>query len=362
METMRHLNASEARAFLDHAVQSQTPGLQYVVVDSSGIRFEYAGGWADIARGLKMESGVTLMAYSMSKTVTAVAVLQLVQAGKIDLDAPLERYVPQQPYGSGVTVRRLLAHTAGLPNPIPLRWVHPADAHAAFDEPTALAAILRRYPDAASAPGARFRYSNIGYWLLGRVVESASGRPFAEYVRDHVIAPLAVPPSQLGYTVPDPARHAAGYLERRSWLNLFKGFLIDEELIGPREGDWIRIESHYVNGPAFGGLVGTARGFAAFLQDQLHVHSRLLDDGTRALLYEPQTTAAGALVPMTLGWHVGTLDGVRVFFKEGGGGGFHVMMRVYPDRGIATVVMANATGFKVRAFLDTLDRMFLASQ
>jgi CubicO group peptidase (beta-lactamase class C family) len=258
-----------------------------------------------------------------------------------------------------VTVRRLLAHTAGLPNPIPLRWVHPADAHAEFDEPTALAAILRRYPDVASAPGTRFRYSNIGYWLLGRVVESASGRPFTEYVHDHVIAPLAVP-GQLGFTVPDPAHHAAGYLERRSWLNLLKRFLIDEELIGPREADWIRIESHYVNGPAFGGLVGTARGFAAFLQDQLRAHSRLLDDPTRALLYEIQSTAAGQPVPMSLGWHVGTLDGNQIFFKEGGGGGFHAMMRVYPDRGIATVLIANATGFKVRACLDTLDRLLLA--
>ena len=358
---MRLATAEQARAYLDHAVQSQTPGLQYVVVDSSGIRFEYAGGWADIARGLNMDSSVTLMAYSMSKTITAVAVLQLVQAGKIDLDAPLERYVPQQPYGSGVTVRRLLAHTAGLPNPIPLRWVHPAAAHAEFDEPAALAAILDRYPETASAPGARFRYSNIGYWLLGPVVESASGQPFAEYVRGHVLAPLATP-SQLGFAVPDPAHHAAGYLERRSWLNLLKGFLIDEALIGPREGDWIRIESHYVNGPAFGGVVGTARGFAAFLQDQLRAHSRLLDDATRALLYEQQATAAGVPVPMTLGWHVGTLDGVKVFFKEGGGGGFHAMMRVYPERGIATVVIANATSFKVRACLDTLDRVFLAPQ
>jgi CubicO group peptidase (beta-lactamase class C family) len=361
MNTTQRNPADQARAYLDEAVRRRTPGVQYLVVDSSGVRFEYAGGWADIARRMPMDSSITLMAYSMSKTITAVAVLQLVQAGKIDLDAPLERYVPMQPYGPGVTVRGLLAHTAGLPNPIPLRWVHPAAAHAAFDEHAALAAILQRFPRTAAPPGTRYRYSNIGYWLLGEVVAQAAGQPFPDYVRDHVLAPLHTAPGQLGFTIPDTARHAAGYLERRSWLNLLKGFLIDRELIGQREGDWIRIHSHYVNGAAFGGLVGTARGFAAFLQDQLREHSRLLDDTTRALLYTPQTTARGEPVAMTPGWHTGQIDGRRVFFKEGGGGGFHVLMRLYPDQGIATIVLANATAFKVHACLDALDRLFLGS-
>jgi CubicO group peptidase (beta-lactamase class C family) len=62
---------------------------------------------------------------------------------------------------------------------------------------------------------------------------------------------------------------------------------------------------------------------------------------------------------MTLGWHIGHLDGARFFYKEGGGGGFHSMMRVYPAPGIATVIMTNATGFDVRACLDSVDPQFL---
>jgi len=64
---------------------------------------------------------------------------------------------------------------------------------------------------------------------------------------------------------------------------------------------------------------------------------------------------------MTLGWHMGDLERTRFFFKEGGGGGFHCMMRVYPDDGIGTVVMTNATGFDVRRLLDTMDASFIAS-
>lgn len=353
-------SADRARAYLDQAVASQTPGVQYAVIDSSGLRFTYATGWADIAANRRMDTATTLMAYSMSKTITAVAVLQLVEAGKVDLDAPLSKYVPDQPYGPTVTVRHLIAHLGGLPNPIPLRWVHPAAPDTSFDDGAALSAVLRRYPRSAP-PGARYHYSNIGYWLLGRVVEQASGQPFRAYVRDHIIAPLGATPAQLGFVIPDPAHHAAGYLERRSWLNILKGFLIDRELIGATEGQWVRIKSHYVNGAAFGGLVGNAAGFAAFLQDQLRPHSRVLGDSTRALLYTAQATTDGKPVPMTLGWHVGTHDGRTFYFKEGGGGGFHTLMRVYPDRGVATVVLSNATSFKVRACLDALDPLFFTT-
>jgi hypothetical protein len=64
---------------------------------------------------------------------------------------------------------------------------------------------------------------------------------------------------------------------------------------------------------------------------------------------------------MTLGWHIGDLEGTRYYYKEGGGGGFHCMMRLYPEDGIGTVVMTNATGFDVRQLLDTLDGSFMAS-
>src|SRR5262245_19327583 len=111
----------EAQAVLDAIVErSRTPGLQYVAVRRDGPIFEYAGGWADLAKRRAMTAGTTLMAYSMSKTITAAAVLQLVGAGKIALDAPIDDDITQ-PYGSSITVRQLVSHTSGIPNPIPLR-------------------------------------------------------------------------------------------------------------------------------------------------------------------------------------------------------------------------------------------------
>jgi len=72
-----------------------------------------------------MNSHVTLMAYSMSKTITAMAVLMLVDTGQVALDDSLDRFYEASPYGPMVTIRHLLSHTSGIPNPVPLRWVHP---------------------------------------------------------------------------------------------------------------------------------------------------------------------------------------------------------------------------------------------
>lgn len=335
------------------------PGVQYLVVDSTRVRFEYVGGWADIARKRAMDSSTTLMAYSMSKTFTAAAVLQLVQDGLVGLDDPVNRYVAGVPSGDRVTIRELLSHTAGLPNPLPLRWVHPFARHRDFDEHAALAAVLAAHPSLRDPPGTRYRYSNIGYWLLGPVVERASGQPLPAYVADHVITPLGIAPQDLGYVIGDPARHANGYLEKYSALNLIKGWLIDPALVGAYEGRWLRIEAHYANGPAFGGLIGTARAFGRFLQDQLRGHSVLFADSTRELFYAQQHTSDGRAIAMTLGWHIGDLDGRRFYFKAGGGGGFHCEMRLYPHAGIATVLMTNATAVDVTRILDREDRAFL---
>jgi D-alanyl-D-alanine carboxypeptidase len=355
-------NASFVDSYLNSLVrQSKLPGIQYVALNAKQVLCGYEGGLADIKGNVPMNPTTTLMAYSMSKTITAVAMLQLAEAQKIRLEDSIDRYLTISPYGPSVTIGHLLSHTAGIPNPIPLRWIHPTEGHAMFDEDKALSAVLRKHSRLSFQPGTRFQYSNLAYWLLGKIVEQVSGQNFASYVTTHVLETLGATPLELGYVITDRANHATGYLEKYSLLNLFKGFLFDREYWGGYESHWLRIHSHYVNGPAFGGLVGSAQGFARFLMDQLQPRSVLLNETTRALLYIPQRTSRGELIPMTLGWHVGNVDGNNFFYKEGGGGGFRSMMRVYSQYNIATVVMTNATGFDVSKCLNTADRMLLES-
>jgi CubicO group peptidase (beta-lactamase class C family) len=120
-----------------------------------------------------------------------------------------------------------------------------------------------------------------------------------------------------------------------------------------------------MNGPAYGGVIGTVRGFARFLQDQLRPHPLLFDAGTKHLFYTRQTDTRGRALPTTLGWHHGWVDGVPYYGKPGGGPGFRSNIRVYPDQSIATVWFINETGTSERLinrFTDRLDRHFLSPQ
>jgi CubicO group peptidase (beta-lactamase class C family) len=117
MDQSEHDRDSRIRRYLDALVQGgKTPGIQYLAVDATGPVFAHAAGFADVGNRVPMTGDTTMMAYSMGKTITAVAVLRLVGAGKIGLDDAADRWV-QHPYGAAVTVRHLLAHTSGIPNP-----------------------------------------------------------------------------------------------------------------------------------------------------------------------------------------------------------------------------------------------------
>jgi len=329
------------------------------VTGASGIVFEYAGGLADIQNGAAMTPGIGLMAYSMTKTFTAIAILQLVERCQLGLEDKLDSYADTPYRAKGITIRQLLKHTSGIPNPIPLRWVHLAEEASCFDEGAALAGVLRANPKLAFAPGRRFAYSNIGYWLLGKIVERASGRAYVDYVKNYILEPLHLRPDEMDFAIRESCRHAKGYLAKYSLMNLAKGVVTDRKFWGCYEENWLCLKSHYLNGPAFGGLVGTARGFAVFLQNQLRKDFVLLGPEAKRLLETQQTDGAGRPIPMTLGWHRGKARGTAYLFKEGGGGGFHSEMRLYPAQGIASVAMANDTGFNSTKFLNRMDAMVL---
>ena len=338
--------------------ENEFPGIQYLVVDKDTTLFSYAGGIADIAANRAMRDNTTMMIYSMTKTITAAAVLLLVERGEIALEDPVTRYLPDIPYGKEVKIRHLLSQTSGIPNPIPLRWIHLAEEHAHFDQQAALREILEENPELDFTPGDRFAYSNISYWLLGYVIEKASGTGYEEYVRRNVFRKLAIPEAEIGFVIPSPEHHAKGYLPKWSLMNIFKSFVVDSRFAGDYEDNWLHVYDHYLNGPSFGGVIGTAHAIGIFLRDQLQDTSRLVSPETKALFFQQQKDNQGQPIPMTLGWHIGSVDGVQFFFKEGGGGGFRSEMRIYPSAGIASVVMVNNASFNPGAFLKNVDREF----
>jgi len=330
------------------------PGIQYVVIDKHSTLFSHSVGLSNVEQDIALNVNQTMAAFSMTKTLTAIAVLQLVERNKINLDDKIAEFV-EHPYNPDITIRHLLNHTSGIPNPIPLKWVHLAQNHSGFDEQAALEKILDENSSLDFQPGENYKYNNIGYWLLGSVIERASGQKFSDYLTQYVFQPLDLSPYEIGFQIYNENNHAKGYLKKWSFMGLFGRFLLDSNIIGENEKGWLHIKNVYLNGPSFGGVIGTASAFSKILQDLLSTESRLLAQMSKQLLYQRQYLNSGSEIDMTLGWHIDKLNGVRYYYKEGGGAGFHCEMRIYPDNGLASVIMTNKTSFNSRNILSELD-------
>ncbi len=348
----------QAVKLLQRLASADDPGIQYIIVNKERVVFEHCTGLADLKNGIPLTPNHTMAAFSMTKTVTAIAILQLVEKGLIGLDDIVASHV-RHPYGQEITIRQLLSHTSGAPNPIPLKWVHLSKDHQEFSEDRALDAVLKNNPKADHAPGKKYRYSNIGYWLLGKIVENVTQQSFTTYVVKNIFEPLSLKPDEISFEITAPKNHAKGYLAKFSFMNLLKGFVTDEEVWGEYEGRWLRIKDVYVNGPSFGGALGSARAFGRILQDLLSDDSMLLGEPGKQLFFTQQKNSAGKAIEMTLGWHIGELDGIEYFYKEGGGAGFHCEMRIYPSVGLGSVIMANRTSLNTRKILRKIDNHFV---
>jgi len=257
-----------AESFLRQQIsQGKTPGIHYAIFRGDEPLCRFAGGLAEFAAGKPVDQETSFHAYSVTKTFTAVAVLQLVEKGLLDLDRPVRDLLPGLPYPSGISIRHLLTHTGGIPNPLPLRWIHLAAEDPGFDANGFFENVLERYPKPVSAPGQKFAYSNLGYVLLGQVIEKASGRPYRQYVTENILSRLGLEAGEIGFTVSDPARHAKGYQRRWGLMSLVLGFMIDKsKFMGSAEGPWRPFLTSYVNGSAYGGLLGTLRAFSRYAQ------------------------------------------------------------------------------------------------
>jgi D-alanyl-D-alanine carboxypeptidase len=347
----------QAKKILIELSPDDTPGIQYIIVNKDATIYSFSSGLADIKNKIPMTLNHTLSFFSMTKTLTAIAVLQLAERQEINIDDRVSKYI-EHPYGQEISIRQLLSHTSGIPNPIPLKWVHLASDHKNFNEKAALAKILADNPKPDRPPGERYAYSNIGYWLLGRIIEAVSKQSYAGYVRKNIFQPLRLSPNDIDFVITDNTLQAKGYLAKYSLMNLAKSFVTEKAVWGSYEGNWLHIKDVFVNGPSFGGAIGSARSFSKILQDLLAKQSILLSENSKQLLYSQQRTRSGQVIDLTLGWHVGILGGAQYFYKEGGGAGYHSEMRIYPTRGLASVIMTNKTSFNSRRQLSTIDKMF----
>ena len=317
---------------LDAAARAQVarsvPGLAVIAVDADGVRLERAFGSADLGRDDDMTSKSVCNWFSMTKLVTATAVVQLADVGRLDLDAPvIDSYAPLAMLRPAervatITARHLLAHSSGLANPMPLRWVHRADQPGP-DRARFVEGLLERNRRVRFAPGAKAAYTNLGYLVLGELVTNVSGQSFENYVYAHVLEPLEMPST--GFTVTEPASWATPYQRRISVLGALMPVVIPGNILGPRHGRFRALQHFYVDGAAYGGLVGPVSDAARFLR--AHLGDGELD-GVRILSTDAARAmrtivAHGRRIDVGMGWfRRGKVRSADFVEHLGGGAGF----------------------------------------
>jgi CubicO group peptidase (beta-lactamase class C family) len=351
----------QAERIFDSLLSSdKTPSVHYIHFTSENVLYEYCQGFADIKNRIKITDQSVFHACSVTKTFTALAILQLEQEGKLNIENPAKSYWPEFPYPGDITVHQLLSHTAGIPNPIPLRWIHLVDEHSSFDKDSFFESIFNKHRRVMTKPNEKFLYSNLGYVLLGQLIEKISGKSYERFITDDIIYKLGLQPGELGFTIHDFANNVTGYQKNWTFMNLLLGFFLDKsKFMGHAEEKWKPFKTFYINGSSYGGLIGTANSLRKYVQQLLRTDNSLISEEYKNSLFTENHTNDKRSTGMCLSWFCGELDGKKYFAHPGGGGGYYCELRLYPEINRGSVVMFNRTGMSNEKFLDRVDRFFL---
>ncbi len=294
------------------------PGIAIAVSVDGQTVWSEGFGYADLEHRLPMTPSIKFRVGSIAKPMTAAAVATLHEEGRLDLDVPIQRYVPTFPEKSHpITARQLGGHLAGIRhyqgNEFLIRdpYATVMDGLAIFkDDP-----LLHQ-------PGTAYSYSTYGFNLLSAVVESASGQDFLTYMRDVVFRPLG-----MNDTVPD---FVTSIIPQRA------GFYTRTE-----DGDVINapfIDSSYKW--AGGGFLSTTEDLLRFAN--AHLGDDYLSDAAKRILFTEQRTREDEGIGYGLGWRVGTdSDGQQSLSHGGSSIGGTSLLIMHPDTGVVVVGLIN---------------------
>lgn len=304
--------------------------------------FSRIQGSADIEHGLPITRETRFAMASGSKLFTAVAVLQLLQAGRLDLDDPLAAHLPSFPdssFAARATIRQLLTHTAGAGN----YWdrAYEAAASGIRSNRDLLPFVL---PHLGETPAGEFSYSNSGYLLLGLVVEAVSGMDYDRYLEQAVFAPAGM--TQTGYPMP-LAPSPAALAPACSYDPIIEA--------GAVKPGSVKTVGRPGRGTAAGGAVSCADDllrFVAALRD-----GRLLDAERLALLSGLQVGDGTGDSGWSCGAEVVDAGGVHSYGHGGTAPGCQFELRIYPALDSVLLVMSNYNTIAAHEWAATLDAL-----
>jgi CubicO group peptidase (beta-lactamase class C family) len=304
-------------------------GLVAIVTRGADTLVARAYGHADVENDAPLSVDHVFQLASITKQFTAAAVLTLVDAGRVALDAPVARYLPDTPLaadpatGRAVTVRQLLAHTSGVPDYAESRRMSNIRR---LDVPPDTLLTLVRGTAFYFPPGDQMRYSNTGFVLLGQLIERVSGEPYAAYVEAHVLRPAGLDHTQFCDPQALVPRLARGYAYEH-------GELRPAAFISPNV-PW-----------AAGGFCGTA-GDLTMWNRAVHAArgGAVLSAASYAAMTTPGTVRGGRRTRYGLGVELIDIAGRRAASHGGDINGFTTYTAYLPDDSLSVTVLVNTQG------------------
>jgi CubicO group peptidase (beta-lactamase class C family) len=310
-------------------------GLAVGVVRNGDLEFFHGHGLADIASNTPITEDTVFRIASITKTFTAVAVMQLWEQGSVDLDAPANEYlrayklVPAKAGFRPVTVRHLLTHTAGIRevlHPSGLLKLRDLGETVQLGRPVpSLAEYYRGGLCVDAEPGTRFTYTDHGFATLGQIVDDVSGVPLDRYLREHVFEPLGMAHTDLVRSVRVASRLATGYELRSGGARA----VTDYEVITVG------------GGAAYSTPRDMARYLTALLGGGKGEHGPVLDPATLATMFEPHYRPDPRIPGFGFGFFRVDLHGHLAVEHDGILPGFDSQIFLAPRDGVGVMAFAN---------------------
>jgi len=331
--------SADKRAQIEKAASSfmaanSVPGISVAVVQDGELVWSAGFGMADLENFVPATPSTLFRLGSISKPITATAILQLSERGKLDLDAEVQKYCPAFPKKEWpITTRELLGHLGGIRhyNPDGMGDI-PDDSAKHFASMEESLQIFASDPLVAK-PGTKFHYSTYGYTVLGCVLEGAASEKYVDYVKEKVFEPAGMAETQAD-------NFFAVVQHRTRWYHKDKSGVV--------QNAGVLDSSYKIPG---GGLISSADDMARF--EIAIMTNKLLKPTTRDLMWTPQKAVDGSQNGYALGWGTQKKYGLALVEHTGGQQGTSTSIILVAERRAGIVVLAN---------MDNIDSAALSTE
>src|SRR5437764_7420642 len=305
--------------------QGHLPGFAIGLIRNGKLIYAKGFGVAKLGGNTPITSRSLFHMASVTKTFVATAVMQLVEKGKIDLDAPVSRYLPyfrldDERYRA-ITIRQMLSHTSGIPDTVNYNW----------DKPEYDAGALERFVRSIAdqklvfAPGEKFAYSNTAYEILGDVIAKVSGESFEDYVQHNILTPVGMKDSTLLVREANPQLLTSPHVMENNKVVVSKVFPYNR--------------AHSPSSTLYSSIEDMSRWAIANLNRGELDAKRILKRETVDSMWRPVADALG--MKEGISWFTTEKQGHRFVLHSGGDVGFESLVMLAPDDAVAVVAMSN---------------------